>query len=74
MTRLLLCGNNQSFVRHRIMLVNDMLAMAILNMHLSLIAAIVVSVIKRMIVSRAKVSVQFVCVCYKRRLINGNTF
>lgn len=39
-----------------------MLAMAILNMHLSLIAAIVVSVIKRMIVSRAKVSVQFVCV------------
>lgn len=57
------------------MLVNDMLAMAILNMHLSLIAAIVVSVIKRMIVSRAKVvSVQFVCVCYKRWLINGNTF
>lgn len=56
------------------MLVNDMLAMAILNMHLSLIAAIVVSVIKRMIVSRAKVSVQFVCVCYKRRLTNGNTF
>lgn len=58
MARLLLCGNNQWLVRHRIMLVNDMLAMAILNMHLSLIAAIVVSVIKRMIVSRAKV-----CVC-----------
>jgi len=50
MTRLWLCWNNQSLVQHRIMIVNDMLATAIFSVHLSLIAAIVGTVIKRMIV------------------------
>lgn len=34
-------AHNQSLVQHRIMILNDMLAMAIFNVHLSLIAVIV---------------------------------